>query len=99
MDEMREKIANEVYCNVPANYDGSNPEEVKRVCEKVADAILSIFKKRLPKEWKEALDEIKSIKQILNHWDEFEHPIAQDNVLPPLADRVYWKLCDIYEKK
>ena len=42
-NDVREKLANAVYFNVPANYDGSNQDEVIVVMEKCADAILAVI--------------------------------------------------------
>ena len=39
--------------------------------------------------------EYKAIKQILDHFDEFGHPIDPEYELPKLASRVYGALCEL----
>ena len=39
-----------IYCNIPCNYDGTNPEQVKEVMEKCASAIRTYISECLPQE-------------------------------------------------
>jgi 50S ribosomal subunit-associated GTPase HflX len=67
--EKIEALANIIYCYIPANYDGSNPEQVREVCERTARAVIQWFKEEVVPKNKETkpsteADEISFLEDV-----------------------------------